>query len=420
MGIISAAKKLLKRNYAMADMYMVGSGQPIYSTFTIAKAVKEGYKASPTVYRAIFLITKSAASVPWIVYSADNEPMPDHYLTKMLQHPNPNISKQDLFELIISWLLLAGNSYMKKTKVGNKTNELWPISPDRLAVVPSKDIEEWLKGYALDKSGMVDYEPSEIIHMKFFNPANPLIGISPLEAVSKTVDVDVDQQKWNKSAMQNRGVLDGIVSVDREITSQKQADELSDALNESVSGTKNARRLRVFGSNAKYFRTARSPIEMDFNNSRKENRNEIYITFGVPPQYAGVQESSTYNNYQASEIIFWVGTVLPILDDVADAMTFSLQDELEPGQRISYNKMAIQAIRGIVEGKAKAALYLFRMGVPFNQINGLFQFGAKEFEGWDKSYVGGLDIDADPSGKDDPTAVRDIEEMIKKKVRILK
>jgi len=241
-----------------------------------------------------------------------------------------------------------------------------------------------------------------------------------LEAVSKTVDVDVDQQKWNKSAMQNRGVLDGIVSVDREITSQKQADELSDALNESVSGTKNARRLRVFGSNAKYFRTARSPIEMDFNNSRKENRNEIYITFGVPPQYAGVQESSTYNNYQASEIIFWVGTVLPILDDVADAMTFSLQDELEPGQRISYNKMAIQAIRGIVEGKAKAALYLFRMGVPFNQINGLFQFGAKEFEGWDKSYVGGLDIDADPSGKDDPTAVRDIEEMIKKKVRILK
>lgn len=418
MGILDTMKGWIqKRNLAVADMYMTATGQAIYNTFTVENAVKQGYKASPTVYRAVFLITKAAASVPWVVYDEGNEPMPDHYLTEMLKYPNPHISRQDMFELVVSWLLLAGNSYLKKVKTGKKTQELWPISPDRLGAIPSKDVEEWFKGYALDRSGKVDYEPEEIIHMKFFNPANPLNGIGPLEAVSKTVDVDVDQQNWNKSAMQNRGVLDGIVTVDREFNSQEEADTATAKLNESMSGTKNARRLRMLGSNAKYFQIASTPIEMDFNNSRKQNRDETYITFGVPPQYAGAQESATYNNYQASEIIFWVGTVLPLLDDIADTLTFSFRDELLPGQKIKYNKMAIQALRGIVEDKAKAALYLFRMGVPFSQINELFEFGADEFEGWDKSYVGGTEIDADPGAQE---AVRNVENILKKKVRIVK
>jgi len=345
-----------KRNLAVADMYITSTGQPIYNTFSIESAVKDGYKASPTVYRAVFLITKAAASVPWVVFDDNNEPMPDHYLSQMLKYPNPHISKQDMFELVVSWLLLTGNSYLKKVKTGKKTAELWPISPDRMGAIPSKDIEEWFKGYSLDRSGRIDYEPEEIIHMKFFNPANPLMGIGPLEAVSKTVDVDVDQQNWNKSAMQNRGVLDGIIAVDREFSSQDEADAATERLNDTWSGPKNARRLRMLGSNAKYLRTAATPIEMDFSVSRKQNRDEIYIAFGVPPQYAGAQESSTYNNYQASEIIFWVGTVLPLLDDIADTLTFSFRDELLPGHKIKYNKMSIQALHDIVEDKCKAAL----------------------------------------------------------------
>jgi len=57
------------------------------------------------------------------------------------------------------------------------------------------------------------------------------------------------------------------------------------------------------------------------------------------------------------------------------------------------------------------------MGLPFSQINELFEFGADEFEGWDKSYVGGVEVDSDPAAQD---AIRTAEDIIKKKLRIVK
>jgi len=399
----------------MSDMWAISTGQPVYSKFTVAKAVSDGYKINPTVYRAIYLITKAASSVPWMVYNEDNEPIPEHNLSKMFKFPNPHISRQDLFELVFSWLELAGNAYLKKVKTGSSTKELWPISPDRMGVVPSKDIEEWMLGYSLDSSTRVDFQPEEIVHLMFFNPANPLLGISPLEAVSKTVDTDGDQQDWNKSAMQNRGVLDGILALDREFVNQEDADLMSEKINESFTGPRNARRIKVLGSNAKYFAIAATPVEMDFANSRKENRNEIFTTFGVPPQYAGAQESSTYNNYQTSELIFWTGTILPLLDDVADAFTFNFRDELTETESIGYDRSRIQSMRRALEERVKVAKVMFTMGVPYAEINRIFQFGVEEFEGWDKSYVTMGQEGATPKAADETPAeapVRGIDNLV--------
>ena len=105
--------------------------------------------------------------------------------------------------------------------------------------------------------------------------------------------------------MQNRGVLDGMFTFDRDITDSGMFDLYRQKLKEMLSGWRNARTPGVIGSNAKYQRLSLSPAEMDFITSRKFNREEIFIIFGVPPQLAGVQESSTYNNYAVSMRIFW-------------------------------------------------------------------------------------------------------------------
>ena len=101
--------------------------------------------------------------------------------------PNNSISRQDTFELLISWLELAGNSYLNTVKSGNKTVELWPVSPDRLKPVLSKKLSDWIAGYALDQETTTTFKPDEILHFKYFNPASPYIGIGPLQAVCKTV-----------------------------------------------------------------------------------------------------------------------------------------------------------------------------------------------------------------------------------------
>jgi len=371
-------KQIEQRNYSVA--WPITPGQPIYSNWSVQKATKEGYKASPWVYRAVFLIAKSIASVPWYVVDDEGERVESHHLNQLFRYPNPSISRQDVFELIASWLGLAGNSYLIKNIVGGRTTELWPVSPDRMRPVSGYSIQDWCAGYALDNSSSVSYQPEDIVHHKFFNPANPLLGISPLEAVGKAVDADVAMQDFNAATMQSRGVIDGVFTFEREFTNQNDADAVSDRIKEKY-GEK--RGFLVLGSNAKYQRLGMTQAEMDFNESRRSTRDEILLAFGVPPQLVGVTEASTYNNFQTSQLIFWASTVIPWLDDICDGFNFSLQNELQENQRISYDLSSVQAIKEAQLDRSETAKNLSDMGVPFDQINRLFQFGVDEYPGWD-------------------------------------
>jgi len=390
MTITDRIKALFqKRNYAISDVWETKLGQPVYSKISVQNAVKEGYSINPTVNRCVFLITKAVCGIPWVVQNEEGEDLYDHPLSVLMANPNPTISVDDMTELVTSWIELTGNAYLLKVKGGGYTTELWPISPDRLAPIPSKEMTEWVKGYSLDNSRRVDYEPEEIIHLKLFNPADPLIGISPLQAVSKWVDVDNDMTDFNKAAMQNRAVIDGILTFEREFTSQDQANAIAERVNETYGGPSNARRMKIIGSNAKYQRTALTPVELDFATSRKANREAIAMAFGVPIVYLGDTQASTYSNFQASELIFYIQTVIPLLDDMKDAYNFSFRDELNPGEYLNYDIMNVPAMREALFTKAQTAKIFHSMGVPMSEVNRIFEFGIEEYDGWDESHVSG-------------------------------
>lgn len=372
---------LEKRNLSVSSVTSTHLPRPIYSDWSLLKAIKEGYKANSYVYRSIYLKAKAGSSIPWYV-SKDGEKLDGHHLTILFEKPNPYISRQRIFELMISWLECCGNSYLKKAIAGGRTQELWPISPARLHPVSSNDPEEWMKGYALDNSKTVNYLPEEIIHHMYLDPANPLLGVSPLQIVGKTVDVDNEQRDFNKATSQNRGVVDGVFTFNRKFNSQAEVDDLRERIN---SRHAKKRTFGVLGDDAKYIRTALSPAEMDFINSRKANREEIFITMGVPPIYAGVVDGATMNNYKTSELIFWFGTMLFLLDDLKDTFNFSFYDELGDGEEIVYDVSNVPAIREALLAKTKTAKVLFEMGVPFEQLNSIFRFGFDEFDGWEKS-----------------------------------
>lgn len=390
---VKAVGSFFKRNLSFSNMFIARMGQPQWNNWTIAKAVKDGYKENTYVYRSVTLVAKSGASVPWAVVK-DGERQDDHHLTKLLQHPNPWISRQDMFELFLSWLELSGNATALKVGAGEdaktgfmkETTELWPVSPDRLKPVLSKNIQEWIQGYALDMDKKPTYLPGRILHFKYMDPANPFMGIGPLQPLSKTVDIDNEQKNWNKAAMENGGVLDGVFSFKREFKNQTEADAASERINERYA---KGRRIGVIGAEAKYERTGSTPQEMDFTKTREGNRDEIFIGYGIPPVYAGSQSSSTYNNFTTSELIFWFQKEIPILEDLKDTFNFSFANELEKGEEITYFLGGIDAIRRAWLERAKTARLLYAMGVPFEKINDVFNFNIEEFEGWGISYPGG-------------------------------
>lgn len=390
---------LSTRNLSFSNSFLARMGQAVWSRWTVGKAVKDGYKESGWVYRSVNLSVTSGSSVPWGVIDKNEQVLENHHLHKMLQHPNPHISRKELFGLWIAWLELCGNALNQKVVAQGETTELWPISPDRIQPKTTKDISKWLEGYCLDDERKIKWKPEEILHFKYMDPANPFWGIGPLTPAGKTVDIDVDQKKWNKAAMQNQAVLSGFISFDKDFSDQDEADEMGERLIERYTKPGNARRLGVFGSKAKYERIGATPAEMDFTQSRKDNMIEIFIIFGIPPQYAGTQESSTFNNYTTSELIFWFQKIIPILDLLKDTFNFSLRDELKDGEQITYFLTDVAAIRRAWLERSRTASNLFKMGVPFDRLNKVFKFNIEEFDGWEISYPGGKQSGGEGGGE---------------------
>jgi len=381
-----------QRNMASSEPLIMKMPTANWSNWTIRKATKDGYRESGWVYKSVSLIARTAAIVPWGIYNEKNE-LVDHPLTKILKRPNPQMSRQDLFELIVSWLELSGEGYMKKVYgVGKKTKELWPISPDRIAPIQSKETDLLIDDYEIlaengSKIKSKDYTTENIIQLKFTDPSNPIRGISPLMAAAKAVDIDNDQKTWNKSAMQNRGVLDGVFVFDRDLD-QSTFDLLKTMIKERFGfGAKRAREPGIIGSAAKYQQMSLTPIEMDFLESRKFNREEIFIIFGIPLPLAGIGENMTYSNYSESLKIFWKSTIIPLLDDIADALNCSFADELGENLTISYDISNVDALRDDEEKKSRIAKTYFDIGVPVSELNVLLDLGINQYKGWDKSVI---------------------------------
>ena len=378
-----------KRNMASSVVDVMMNPTADWTEWTTKNAVEKGYKVSGWVYRAISLISKHISSIPWGVYDSNGTLIEDHPITTLMRNPNPEFSRQDFFELISAWQQLSGEAYIKKVSDdSNAVREMWPISPDRLTPVIGKGVslidgyEEMTSDGTRKKS--TEFTEENIIPLKFLDPANPARGIGPLQVAAKAVDIDLDQLAWNKSAMQNRGILDGVFTFDKMLDAT-QYSTIKQKIKELFSGPKNARDIGVIGSNAKYQRLSLTPAEMDFITSRRFNREEIFIIFGIPPQLAGVQDASTYNNYATSMRIFWELTLIPILDDLKDTFNFSLQTELGGGLTIGYDVSSIPALKQTHREKAEISRIFHNMGVPVSALNEMFALGVPKYEGWDVS-----------------------------------
>jgi len=383
-----------KRNSASSfDTIRVSSDDIIWTDWTIQKAVKDGFEASGWVYKAVSLISQNASSAPFVVKNKDNEIEWDHPITQTLLNPHPYLTRKQFFELLIQWIELAGVAYFKKVDNSRKTKELWPISPDKIKPVESTDNSEFISGYKIKNNAGTwekdeNYDKDSVSQITLMNPANPLTGISPLQACAKAVDSDVAQQVWNASAMNNRGVVEGVFTFKAPLT-KDQSDSLMERIMSKFSGMLNAKKPLVIGSDATYQRMSLTATEMDFLNSRKFNRDEIFIVYGVPPQLAGAQESSTYNNYSESLRIFWDSTIIPLLQLISTQLTMAFKNQLgENGHYIHFDLSDIAAIRGNEKEKADVSKVYFDMGVPFEQLNEKFELGFNEFNGWDLSFNG--------------------------------
>jgi HK97 family phage portal protein len=389
-----AAVKLYLKSLTPGQMLPVTqNGKAVYSDWSAKKAVNDGYKASTYVYKSIERKAAAAASVPWKVYKLKNnkwEEQVGHPLEALIEQPNPFMDRSIMIERLTAHLDLVGNGLLSKVRgAGGVVAELWPIDPQHIK--PIQDTKEFISGYRYE-NGQLKYtlKPQDVLHAMYVDPGNIYWGLAPLQVAAKTVDTDIEAVNWNKIALQNRAVTDGVLSFEQPLT-RPQWEETRAQVREQKQGAANARDLWILGGGAKWNQMSLSPAEMDFINSRKMTREEITAVFGVPLILMGILEGSTYANYQEARKAFWEDTVIPYLNRIRAIFNQSLLPDFQAqGETlyIDYDTSNVPALQENFKEKTDSAKTLWGMGVPFNEINQRLELGFDEIEGGDTGFIG--------------------------------
>lgn len=373
------------------------SGRPVFTTWTTKRAVEEGLKASHIVYSCVSLLASAGASVPWYTATKngkgewDRDEVSD--VEDLLEQPNEFMDRQIFMERGLNHLLIGGNAIFLKVRppVGpnkGKVTELWPIQPDWIKPVPADHL--YLSHYLFKNSEKeFPISPRDIIHIQFCDPANMFWGMSPLQAMTRIVDTDVDMVSWWRWSLRNRAVKDGILQYKSELT-REQYDLIKAQLVEQVMGPYNARIPLVLGNESTFTPTSMTPVEMDFINSRKLNKEEICGVYGVPPILIGAMDHSSYNNIITARLILWFDRVMPLLDKFGNAFDRALMQEFgykRNRKRCFYDTSNVPALIEHFYKQVDCAEKLWKMGLAFNSLNRRLKLGFQPEAGHDTGYL---------------------------------
>jgi len=374
------------------------AGKPVWTDdWTLKTSVEHGLRVCSWVFACVFRRMKSIASVPWYVekWGAEGwQRVQEHPALDLLNNPNPYWSRLDLFETLMMHLDLDGNAIWTKTRLNNGTvQELWVISPDNIKPVPGDFAkgQDYIVRYEAKREGSNEkfaVDTDDVVHFQFKDPLNPYWGSAPIKSAGRSIDTDVESVKWNKTAIQNRAVTDGVFTFDGRMT-RAQWEEMRTMVADQHMGSASARYPWVLGNDAKWTQMSLSPVDMDFMEGRKFTRVEVCSVYGVPPPLIGDYEKATLANIAESRTIYWVDTVIPLLDDLMDTLNRSLAPEFGDDIRYNYDISKVQAMFPILVERIKATKELWSMGVPLNTATAFVGLGLPRVDGGDIGYVAG-------------------------------
>lgn len=302
------------------------------------------------VYAAVNAIAQEVARQRPFVYrntgqaEHEQEPLAQHHpLVRLLENPNPWLTPWELWYLTVVYLELTGNCYWYAAprRVGAARlaapGELWIVPSPWVRVIP--DAATFVRAYEVAVPGAASeyFAPDEIIHLKYPNPLDPHYGLSPLQANALTVDANTELLKSRYQAF-HAGQRPGIVLQTEQSLSEPAVRRLEEKITARFAGRENWQRPLVLEQGLKASPWTLTPAEMDYLNSARMTRDEIFALFRVPGPIAGLVENMGLGAdiWFGARVMFCEGTVQPKLDLIGQALTRALARRYEADIAIAF------------------------------------------------------------------------------------
>lgn len=341
-------------------------------------SLKRPYSQLPAVHSCIKWKARNFAQVPYKIFAGEKE-ITKGPIVDLFDTINPTLDPFQFWEGISTSLDIAGNAFIVLDEEYKKgiPAYLWLFNPGW--VEPAYDNSGVWIGWWLKRGGRSEKEflqMERVIQLKYYNPNNEILGLSPIEVLKITNETLWNAQLYNKKFFEN-DATPNIAYTHEGRLSDRKLEEVQKKLIDDRKGTKGAQgaQLLTGGWDVKQVGLAQKDIQ--FLELIKAGREDIAMIYGVPKKILGLYEDINMATAKSAELQFWEDTVIPVARMIERAINKTV---LAPfGYEGRFDFSAIDVLNERVLEKVEAVNKLLATGqFTRNELNRKFNLGFDE------------------------------------------
>lgn len=289
-----------------------------------------------TVFSIVNRTAEAAAAVEWKLYRKrsdarrsyayegmdDRTEVTNHLALKVWNRPNPFYTRQELVEVYAQHMGLTGEAWWALGYTGgfNAPMEIWPVRPDRMAIVESPT--EYIAAYEYKNpdGSTTRLETNEVIFSRRPDPLDAYRGVGPVQSVLAKIDSIRYSDEWNRNFFLNSAEPGGIIKINRDLDDDEYQ-RLNFRWNESHKGVANAHRVAILdGEEMEWVERQAVHRDLQFAELSSLNSEQIREAFGFPKSMLGTSENVNRANAEAGAYMFAQWILVPLLERIKQAL----------------------------------------------------------------------------------------------------
>ena len=251
------------RNYT-GDYIGGGRVFPFGRTWSGKSVTERTAMQTTAVYACVRIIAETVASLPLHVYEytdSGKQRVFTHPLYRLLHDiPNPEMNSFVMREVMMSHLLLWGNSYSQIIRNGKgEITALYPLMPEKMKIERGEDKRLYYT-YSSDKDDSIIFNKNEILHVVGLG-FDGLIGYSPIAMAKNAIGLSIAAEEYGSSFFSNSGTPSGVLEHPGVL---KEPEKVRDAWYRAYGGNTNAHKVAVLEENMHFKPISINPQEAQF------------------------------------------------------------------------------------------------------------------------------------------------------------
>ena len=290
------------------------------------------------LFATVNRIAQSIASQEWKLYrkiGGERDEVDVHPAIDLWHSANPFITREDFLETSQQHMELTGEMWWVLVRNGAGVPvEMQVVRPDRMTPIPHPT--EFIQGYQYQiGTSKVILEPSDVIFTRNPSPLDPYRGIGVVQSMMVDLGAERAAAQWQENFFRNSAEPGGIIEFPAGLSDQD-FERLATRWRWQHQGTANAHRVAILERGTWKDRKI-TQTDMQFEQLRRFERDQILGAFGMPLPIMGITESVNRANAEAAEVMYARWLVRPRLLRIRAALNEKLLKLYPDGETLEFD-----------------------------------------------------------------------------------